>query len=233
MVSVDKATTARLERNGKKFEIMVDPDKALSFRQGQKWGMESLLAVNEIFRDSKAAEKASPSEIRAAFGTDDIFRAAEEILSSGELSLTVEQKRKIAEDKRRQIVTTIARNAVNPQTGLPHPAARIEAAMEEARIHIDPNKQAEEQVADVLKELRPILPIRFEKKRFACKFPPVHAGRAVGTVKKFAEVKRDAWLSDGSWACEVELPGGMIQEFLDAINRESKGEVETKELGAL
>jgi ribosome maturation protein SDO1 len=230
MVSVDKATTVRLEKNGKKFEILVDPDKALSFKQGQKWGMENLLAVNEIFKDAKAADKASDSDIKNAFGTDDIFRAAEMILAGGELSLTVEQKRKMIEDKRKQIITIIVRNAINPQTGLPHPQTRIETSMEEARIHVDPNKSAEEQVADVLKELRPIIPIRFEKRTIACKFPPLHAPRAVGIVKRLAEIKRDAWLNDGSWACEVELPAGMMQEFIDAVNRESKGEVETKVL---
>ncbi|MFH0961152.1 MAG: ribosome assembly factor SBDS [archaeon] len=230
MVSVDKATTVRIERNGKKFEILVDPDKALLFKQGQKWGMESLLAVNEIFKDSRAAEKASSSDIKSAFGTDDIFKAAEAILSGGELSLTVEQKRKIIEDKRRQVVSIIARNAVNPQTGMPHPPARIETSMEEAHIHIDPNKSADEQISEILKALRPIIPIKFEKKRIACKFPAVHAPRAIGLVKRFAELKRDSWLPDGSWVCEVELPAGMMQEFIDAINRESKGEVETKVL---
>jgi len=230
MVSVDRATTVRLERNGKKFEILVDPDKALSFKQGQKWGMESMLAVNEIFKDAKAAEKAGTSDIKSAFGTEDIFKAAEEILTKGELSLTVEQKRKIVEDKRKQVISTIARNAVNPQSGLPHPPARIEAAMEEARVHIDPNKSADEQVGDILKLLRPIIPIRFEKKRLACRFPPAHAPRAIGLVKRFAEVKRDSWLNDGSWVCEVEMPAGLMQEFVDAINRESKGEVETKVL---
>jgi ribosome maturation protein SDO1 len=228
MVSIDKATVVRLEKGGKKFEILVDPEKGLAFRQGQKWGMETLLAVNEIFKDAKAADKCSHSDIKTAFGTDDVFLVAEQILRGGELSLTTDQKRKMTEEKRKQVITIIARNAVNPQTGLPHPALRIEAAMEDARIHLDPNKSAEEQVTDVLKELRPILPIRFEKKRIACKFPPAHAPRAVGVVKKLAEIKRDAWLPDGSWACEVELPAGMMQEFIDAVNKESHGEVETK-----
>jgi ribosome maturation protein SDO1 len=88
------------------------------------------------------------------------------------------------------VIAIIARNAINPQTKLPHPPARIELAMEEARVKIDLFKPAEEQVPDVLKVLRPLIPIKFEKKEVAVKVPPQYAGRAAGEVKHYGEVKR-------------------------------------------
>ena len=35
MVSIDKAVVARLKRNGKNFQILVDCEKALEFRKGK------------------------------------------------------------------------------------------------------------------------------------------------------------------------------------------------------
>ena len=75
-------------------------------------------------------------------------------------------------EKRRQVITFIARNAVNPQTGLPHPPQRIEMAMDEARVNIDLYKSVDEQVKETMKALRPLLPIRFEEVRIAVRIPP-------------------------------------------------------------
>ena len=41
------------------------------------------------------------------------------------------------EEKRLMVIATITREAINPQTKLPHPARRIEIAMEEAKVRID------------------------------------------------------------------------------------------------
>ncbi len=228
MVSVDKASVVRIEKNGKKFEILVDPDLGFKFRQGQPYGMEKLLAVNEVFRDSRSGDRASASELSDAFGTSDVMKAAELILKNGNMSLTSEQKRKMTGEKRKQIIEIIARNSINPQTNLPHTALRIETVMEQAKVKIDPFKKAEEQVEAILKELRVIIPIRFEKKEVAVKFPPVSAPKAIGSVKHFATIKRQDWLNDGSWAAVVELPAGLITEFFDLCNRLSHGEAQIK-----
>lgn len=231
MVSVDKAVIARYEHKGKKFEILVDSEKALEFRKGSPYSLENILAVQNVFKDAKTGEHVSSADLKEAFGTDDLLKACEFIIKKGDIQITAEQRRKLVEEKRKQIITIIARNAINPQTDTPHPPARIEAALEQVRIKIDPFLPAEEQVADVLKELKPIIPIRFEKKRVAAKFPAQYAPKAVGAVKRFAEIKQQSWMNDGSWVCEVELPAGMVQDFVDLANRETHGAAEIKFLG--
>ena len=67
------------------------------------------------------------------------------------------------EEKRLKVIATITREAINPQTKLPHPARRIEIAMEEAKVRIDPFKSVDEQVNTTLKAIRTKIPIRFEK----------------------------------------------------------------------
>ena len=230
MVSVDKASVAKIEKEGKKFEILVDPDLALKFRQGQPYGMEKILAVNEIFRDSKTGDRASASELSNAFGTTDCLKADESILRHVAMALTSDQKRKMLEEKKKQIVEIIAKNGINPQTNTPHTATRIEKIVEESKIKIDPFKKAEEQVEEVLKEIRTVIPIRFEKKQIAVRFPPSSAPKAIGSVKHFAEIKKQDWLNDGSWAVVVEMPAGLISEFFDLCNRLSHGEAQIKML---
>jgi len=85
------------------------------------------------------------------------------------------------EEKRKMIVATITREAINPQTKLPHPARRIEIAMEEAKIHVDPFKSVDEQVTETLKAIRTKIPIKFEKVQVAIKDTGGRPGESVQT----------------------------------------------------
>jgi ribosome maturation protein SDO1 len=133
-------------------------------------------------------------------------------------------------DKRRQVVAFISRNAVNPQTGLPHPPQRIEMAMEEARVNIDPFRHLDELVKDTVKALRPLLPIRFEELRLAVKIPAVDAARAYAGIATAATIEQQEWQKDGSWICVVRIPAGIQDDFYSLVNRLSKGEGEVRKL---
>lgn len=122
----------------------------------------------------------------------------------------------------------IARNAINPQTSAPHPPARIEAAMEEARVHVDPFKSVESQIETVLKALRPLLPIRFDKVRIAVRLTGEQYGRCYDYISQAGKVTKDEWQSNGCWIGIVELPAGMRDDFLGKLAERTKGDVETK-----
>ncbi len=233
MAGVESATTIKYVVKEKTFEILVDPDKALDFRRGAQIDVSEIMAVRDVFKDARAGDRAPGADLKSAFATDDVLKCAEIILRKGEFHLTSDQKRKMTEEKEKQIIAIIARNAINPQNDLPHPVVRIEAAMKEARVHIDPFKSADEQVGDVIKVLRPIIPIRLEKKQVAIKFPPNYAQKAIGFVKRIAEMKKDEWLPDGSWAALVEVPAGMLPDLMDAINRETHGSAQISVVGSV
>ncbi|MBC7218582.1 MAG: ribosome assembly factor SBDS [Hadesarchaea archaeon] len=230
MVKLEDAVVARLSSHGTTFEVLVDPELALSLRMGGSVDMRSLLASDKIFKDSKRGDVASEEMIRKVFGTTDVFKVAEQIVKKGEVQVTTEQRRRMREQRLKQVVATIARRAVNPQTGLPHPPARIEAAINEARVHIDEYKSAEEQIPKIVKALTPILPLKFETRRIAIKIPASYVGKVQRTVRDFGTVKQEQWLNDGSWAVVVEIPAGVQGEFFDKLNDLTRGEVETKVL---
>ncbi|NMB79207.1 MAG: ribosome assembly factor SBDS [Methanomicrobiales archaeon] len=228
MIPLDHAVVARLESHGEKFEILVDPHMAALVRQGQTVNIEDVVAALNVFGNASKATRASDEALLKVFHTTEFDTVARRIIEKGEIHLTAEQRKHMVEEKRRQVITFIARNAVNPQTGHPHPPTRIEMAMEEARVNIDPFKHVDEQVKETVKALRPLLPIRFEELRLAVKIPPDFAARAYGDIAAAATMEKDEWLKDGSWVCVVRIPAGIQGEFYDLINKLTKGEGQVK-----
>lgn len=228
MVSLDESVIARLKKGKHQFEVYVDPDGAFAFRRGEKINIEDIIAVESVFSDAGQGDHISESELESAFGTTDIMEAAKNIILHGELQLTKEQRKHILEEKTRQIITVIAQNAINPQTMTPHPPARIEKAMEEAKVHIDLYKSVEEQVNIVMKAIRPIIPIRFEEINIAVKVPGEYAAKSYGEISKFATLVRNEWQGDGSWVAVVKMPAGMQNGFYSLVNHLTKGDAETK-----
>jgi len=115
MVSLDEAVTARLKRGSKHFEVLVEPEGALAYKRGEDVSLEDILAVETIFEDANRGDRAAESDILNAFETTDPFKIAAVILKSGELQLTAEQRKRMLEGKKRQVIYTISRNAINPR----------------------------------------------------------------------------------------------------------------------
>ncbi len=226
MVTLEDAVIARYVKEGSHFEVLVDPDNAMAFREGTTETVD--LASDEIFKDAKKGDRASTENLNKLFGTDDPIEIAKIILRKGDIQLTTDQRRKMAKDKKKQIITTIAQNAINPQTRTPHPPTRIELAMDEARIHVDPFKSVEEQVTLVLKALKPLIPIRLEKIKIAVKIPPEFAGGSYRELHNVGTLLKEGWLKDGSWAGVFEIPAGMQTDFLGLLNKKTHGNVITR-----
>ena len=228
MIPLERAVVARLESHGEKFEILVDPDLAVRYRQGDPIDLEDMVAALSVFENASRGTRASEDALTRVFGTTEFPAVAERIIRKGEIHLTAEQRRQMIADKRRQVITFIARNAVNPQTGLPHPPQRIEMAMDEVRVNIDLYKSIDELVKDTVKALRPILPIRFEEVRIAVKIPPDFASKAYGEIQAAAQMEKEEWQKDGSWICVVRIPAGIQGDFYEMINRVTRGQGEVR-----
>jgi len=230
MIPLENAVCARLESHGEKFEVLVDPDLAVRFRQGEDVPLEEMVAALYVFSNASRGTRASEESLEKVFQTTDFFEIDPRIIRKGEIHLTAEQRRQMIADKRRQVIAFIARNAVNPQTGLPHPPQRIEMAMEEARVNVDPFRHLDELVRDTVKALRPLLPIRFEELRVAVRIPAENAARAYAGIASAATIEQQEWQKDGSWICVVRIPAGIQDEFYSLVNRLGKGEAEIRKL---
>ena|SRR6266849_3555350 len=107
-------TTVRITIEGEHYEILVNPDSALAFKQGRNVEPSAVIAVDEVYSDSRKGLRAGSEKLKLHFGTDDHARAALEVLRRGELNLTQEQRKRLTDEKRRAIIAAISKNFVDP-----------------------------------------------------------------------------------------------------------------------
>lgn len=222
----DDAVVARWDHEGSRFEVLVDPMAVQEIRDGKPVNLRDRLASEHIFKDARKGDKISEEHLQRIFHTADTVEIARQIIQKGEAQVTTEQRHQLQAAKHKQIVATIARNAMNPQTGAPHPPARIEAAMEEAKVHVDPFRPADAQIQEIMTKLRPLLPIRLDTVKMKLRVPGQHYPRVIGELKGLGKLSEEAWGSDGSWSAVIEIPAGVQTELLDKLNARTKGAAE-------
>ncbi|MBI2005217.1 MAG: ribosome assembly factor SBDS [Candidatus Aenigmarchaeota archaeon] len=227
-ISIEKAVVARLNYAQQKFEILVDPNKAMDFKNGRMIPMEEMLAYPIIYKDTKAAEAVPEKDLQKAFGTTDAMKIAVKILKEGEIQITTEQRREMTEQKRHLIATLISKRGINPQTNTPHPEQRVLNAMQQAGVNIDPFADAELQMDKVVKAVKPILPLKFQNVTLQIKIPPQFAGKAFSVIKSAGKVTSEQWLNDGSLQASVEMLAGVMDEFSQKIANMTHGSFESK-----
>jgi ribosome maturation protein SDO1 len=226
---MSKTVVAKYSTGGEKFEILVDADLAYEYITGKRSDPMAALQAEEVFIDANKGERQGEDKLRKAFGTTDIVKIAETILKHGNVPITTEQRAKLAEDKRKQVASIIARNSIDPRTNAPHPLQRIEGAMEQAKVSIDPFRNANEQVDGVVKKINIILPIKFATAKMEVVIPAEYANRCYGLLKQYG-LKSEEWQSDGSLKSVLEFPAGLQGEFFEKLNSYTKGSAITKNL---
>ena len=222
-----KSVIVKYRKDGNEFEILVDADMAYEFITGKRSDPLSVLEAEEIFKDARKGERQSDEKLNKSFGTTDVAKIAEHILKNGDVPITTEQRNRLLEEKRRQIIEIIAKNSIDPRTNAPNPPLRIENAMREGRVTLNPFKSATDQVDEVVKKINMIMPIKFTTVKMSVTIPPEFANRSFGILKRYG-LRSEQWLSDGSLQAELEFPAGMQNEFFDRINGSTQGRAVVK-----
>jgi ribosome maturation protein SDO1 len=220
---VDKVTVVRYSFEGEKFEVLVKPDPALEYRLGKRKDISSILVSDEIYSDSSKGTRASTEKLQKAFKTLDATAIAEKILKKGDLNLTTDQRRKMITEKRKQIVAYIAKTYVDPKSHLPHPPVRIEQAMDDGRVSIDPHKTVDEQIKDIVEKLRSIIPLKSENLTLEIIVPAQYAAQSYSVLKSTGTLKKEDWLANGSLKAILEIPAGARPNVIDRLGSITKG----------
>jgi len=228
MVSLDDAVVARLEKGGKRYEVLVDPELVEQFKSDpDSVELDNLLATDEIWHDARGGERPTEEKIMSTFGTSDLRDCVMTILLKGDIQLTTIQRRQMIADKRQQIITEISRTAIDPRSKAPHPITRIELALDELRWNPDPFLSVERQIKDAIAVLKPVIPLSFQTIKLAFRV----SGSAYGAVHREvrSDVIKEQWLENGDWAFVVEIPAGMKGEYLSKVAKRDPN-TEVKEL---
>lgn len=227
MVSLDNAVIARFQQGEVHFEILVDPNLAFDLKQGRDVRLSDLLAIDKVFKDAGKGTEQSPEVVAKTFHSNKLDDVVKQIILNGEVQWTTEQKKEMRERKFREIISFISTNAINPQTKTPHPPARIENALNELHITVDPFKQVKDQLPDILKELKKLLPISLEKSDVAVRIPAMFTGKALAVLHEFT-IKKEEWQADGSLILLIEIPAGLRTELSAKVGKLTIGKGECK-----
>ncbi|MAR46300.1 MAG: ribosome assembly factor SBDS [Euryarchaeota archaeon] len=230
MVSLDDAVLARLEKGGKRYEALVDPDLVEQWREdSSNIELDDFMAMDEIFHDARAGNRPTEDALMNTFETLDVEKILDIILEKGSIQLTTTQRKSRVENIRQQIIHHIHSEAIDPKTKSPHPRTRIELALEESKYSVDPFKRLEEQVNDAIAKLKPLIPLSFESVRLAFRIP----GSAYGSVSQLLRTfqQKEGWLENGDWACVIEIPAGRKGDIIGQVLKRANN-AEVKELSS-
>ena len=225
MVKVDDAIVVKMKRAGKDFQILADPKQLVKYRADpDSVPLHEIMPIQEVFKDARKGDRSPEADMEAAFETTNQDEVIRTILKNGDFSPTADQKREMLAKIYKQVVTLVAQNAIDPRTNLPHTPDRIESAMKAAKVHVSFGS-ADEQFEDVIKALRPFIPLKVGKALLKIHIPIAHASRAYGKLRNVGTVKKEQWLADGL-LLEMEVPSGMKVSTVDLVNKLTQGEAE-------
>ena len=230
MVSLEDAVIARYETGGNRFEILIDPKAAQSYSEGDEIDWEDAIAADGIWNDSAKGERAPDLIVNNTFETTDLIDIYKKILADGTIQLTSQQRKEMVEQKRKRIVAHIVANAMNPQTGGPHPPQRIENAIDEVRYSVDPMETMDKQVEKIINLIKTLIPISFEKIRVAVKIQAIYVGKCYGQITSLSNIESEEYQKDGSWIGMLEMSATSFVKLEDALGSLTKGTAETKML---
>ncbi|MFL2941223.1 MAG: ribosome assembly factor SBDS [Candidatus Poseidoniales archaeon] len=230
MVSLEDSVTARLETGGNRFEILIDPEAAQQYKEGEEIDWEEAIAADGIWSDSSKGERAPEKLVNDTFGSLDLINTYKKILTEGSIQLTSQQKKEIVEQKRKRIISHIVANAMNPQTGGPHPLQRIENAIEEIKYSVDPIESDEKQIEKIVSKIKLLIPISFDKIRVAVKIPAIHVGKCYGQLSGLGNIESEEYQKDGSWIGIIEMAAAAQSKLEDLLGSVTKGTAEIKAL---
>ncbi|NOQ55449.1 MAG: ribosome assembly factor SBDS [Nanohaloarchaea archaeon] len=229
---------AKISFHGKDFEIIVDSEKIKDYKSGKISDINDILIVDGIFRnlrkvksldkgmlfkDNKTVLRIEDTELNTVFNTTDLTAIAKKIITDGEIQYTTEQRKEFLERKQRSVINIIANQSIDPRTGAPHTAARIESAMKQVRVSVDIHRSAESQVQDIIRSITSILPIKLEFKEIEIKTPIKYAGHLKKIMLDFGQVKNENWLGN-NYIAMISIGAGQVDTFLGKVNGLTHGE---------
>ncbi len=216
----------KMKTHGKYFEVAIDPEKTIQYKEGENIPMSEIVEAEHIFTDMKKGLFASSEDLKEVFGTSDALKVTQIMLDKGEIQFTHAYRQKLHEQKFRKIVTTIHRMAIDPRTKLPHPINRIEAALEEAKIKIDDARSADKQIKEIVIKLQPIIPLSIEEFSYSIHVPVHYAKNVQNLLKSEATILNEKWMGESGAIFNFKVPAGKSRDLIEKINGQTHASVQ-------
>jgi ribosome maturation protein SDO1 len=220
-------TTARLRVGKMNFETMVDLDNAMKLRKGENVELNEVIRDTTIWTDLKKGIRPAQDELINAFGSNNLNEIVPKIVKKGEIEVTQEFRDEALENKKKQIIDFLSKNAVDARTGRPFTPDILESSIKESGVRID-NQPIEKQMNSIIEGLNKIIPIKVEKTKIKIKIQSQHTGQVYGLITEYKD--KENWLDNGDLEVVVSVPSGMKIDFYDKLNGVTHGSALTEEV---
>ncbi|MFA5258476.1 MAG: ribosome assembly factor SBDS [Candidatus Pacearchaeota archaeon] len=218
---------ARLRVGKLGFETMVDLDSAMKLKKGIEVSITEVIRDNFIYTDLKKGMKAGKAELELSFGTTELADIVERIVKKGDLEVTQEFRDEALENRKKQVIDFLSKNAVDARTNRPFTPEMIASAIKQAGVKIE-NVSVDKQIKNIIETLKKAIPIKIETKKIKIKIPAQFTGQTYGLVQEYKE--KEDWLSDGSLEIILNIPVGITMDFYDRLNKITHGSALTSEI---
>ncbi len=220
-------TLARLKTGKLNFETMVDLDSAMKLKKGENIDISEVIRDTAIYTDQKKGMRAGKDELENVFGTTELTEGVKQIVKKGQLEITQEYRDEAIENKKKQIIDFLIRNAIDARTGRPFTPDILTSAIKQSGVRID-NKPIEQQIKTITESLKTILPIKINTKKIKIIIPAQHTGRVYGLLQEYKE--KEEWLGNSDLQAILNIPVGIQTDFYDKLNAITHGSAITEEI---
>ncbi|MBR9704706.1 ribosome assembly factor SBDS [Candidatus Pacearchaeota archaeon] len=220
-------TIAKLKVGKLDFETMVNMENALKLKKGEDVSINDVISDSFVYTDQKKGMKAGKDELLNSFNTEDFSTIVEKIVKKGEIEITKEFRDEALENRKKQVVEFLSKNAVDARTRRPFTPDMISSSISQAGVKIE-NQPVERQIKGIIDKLKEVIPIKLDTKKIKVKIPAQFTGQIYGLIQDYKE--KEEWEGDGSLGVTLNIPSGLLMEFYDKLNKITHGAALSEEL---
>ena len=95
--------------------------------------------------------------------------------------------------------------------------------MKDARVSVDPQKHADEQVKDIVDKLRSIIALKSETLQLEISIPAQYASQSYAVLKSVGSLRKEEWQNNGSLKAILEIPAAARPSMMDRLGSITRG----------
>lgn len=223
-IRLTNVAVVRIKKGGKRFEIACYKNKVVSWRKNIEKDIDEVLQIHSVFTNVSKGAVAKKEDLLAAFKTENITEICKEILMKGELQVSEKERQTEMSAMLKEIATNVAEKCVDPETKRPYPVTMIEKAMKDIHYSVKPNKNAKQQVLEVIGLLKAHLPIERAHMRIQVTLGSTkEAKQIIEKLKPLsASIEHDDW-NTGCTTLICLIDPGQFKPIDELIRKETKG----------
>lgn len=211
----------RYKKDGRFFEVAVDPDRVFPYREGN-CTLYEVLRSYRVFHKATEGREVFESSLEEVFNTTDKDEVIDVILRKGDVQLSPKKREELQRKKVEKLLDILTRNAVDPRTNTPHPRNRLEKILKN-NVNIDEQRKAEDQVKKVVKQVKKHVPIDIETKEVTITTTAEDAYKIRNVLDSYGEIQEETWTD--LFKADIKVPAGLYPEMIEKLNGATQGNI--------